>query len=335
MTTRTRHALLALLLLVPLVPACVSSKVGRGAAARARYAPREGYVVTPDSARLFYRVVGDRGDTIIAIHGGPGVDLESIAGDFMPLAERHVVIFYDQRGTGRSTLPADTARLTAQQQVDDLDAVRRHFGASRVALVAHSYGPLLAATYALAHPEAVRRMVFFGPVPPRRGDFWQRFGRTMSAQLDSAQLARLTDANRRLADTTASPEETRRACRDYWAIGMRPRLAEPDRTLALVRSDLCASSPAGIRYGLTTTNRVVMASYGDWDLRERLRGLAVPTLVVHGEQEAIPMDLVEEWVTSLPHARLVRVPNAAHFTYAERPELVWPAVERFLAEGGP
>jgi proline iminopeptidase len=336
MTTRTpRHALLALLLLVPLVPACVSSKVGRGAAARARSAPREGYVVTPDSARLFYRVVGDRGDTIIAIHGGPGVDLESIAGDFMPLAERHVVIFYDQRGTGRSTLPADTTRLTAQQQVDDLDAVRRHFGASRVTLVAHSYGPLLAATYALAHPDAVRRMVFFGPVPPRRGDFWQRFGRTMSAQLDSAQLARLTDANRRLADTTASPEETRRACRDYWAIGMRPRLAEPDRTLPLVRSDLCASSPAGIRYGLTTTNRVVMASYGDWDLRERLRGLAVPTLVVHGEQEAIPMDLVEEWVTSLPHARLVRVPNAAHFTYAERPELVWPAVERFLAEGAP
>jgi len=58
----------------------------------------------------------------------------------------------------------------------------------------------------------------------------------------------------------------------------------------------------------------------------------VPTLVVHGEQESIPMDLVEEWVTSLPRARLFRVPRAAHFTYAERPELVWPAVERFLSE---
>ena len=74
-----------------------------------------------------------------------------------------------------------------------------------------------------------------------------------------------------------------------------------------------------------------MASYGDWDLRERLRQLSVPTLVVHGEQESIPMDLVEEWVTSLPHGRLLRVPNAAHFTYAERPELVWPEVERLLA----
>lgn len=30
----------------------------------------------------------------------------------------------------------------------------------------------------------------------------------------------------------------------------------------MIKSDLCASDPAGIRYGLTTTNRVVMASYG-------------------------------------------------------------------------
>jgi proline iminopeptidase len=290
---------------------------------------REGYVTTSDSARLFYRVMGQRGDTIIAIHGGPGVDLESIANDFAPLAEKHVVIFYDQRGTGRSELPKDTTRLVVQRQIADLDEVRRHFGAQSVTLVAHSYGPLLAASYALEHPQAVRRMVFFGPVPPRRGDFWKRFGASMNERLDSAARARAADASRRLSDPNA---DTRQACRDYWAVGMRPRLAEPDRTLPLIRSDLCASDPAGIRYGLTITNRVVMASYGNWDLRERLTRLDVPTLVVHGEQESIPMDLVGEWVTSLPHARLVRVPNAAHFTYAERPEIVWPEVERFLAE---
>jgi proline iminopeptidase len=293
---------------------------------------REGYVTTSDSARLFYRVMGQRGDTIIAIHGGPGVDLESIANDFAPLAEKHVVIFYDQRGAGRSELPKDTTRLVVQRQIADLDEVRRHFGARSVTLVAHSYGPLLAASYALQHPQAVRRMVFFGPVPPRRGDFWKRFGASMNERLDSAARARAANASRRLADPNA---DTRQACRDYWAVGMRPRLAEPDRTLPLIRSDLCASDPAGIRYGLTITNRVVMASYGNWDLRERLKRLDVPTLVVHGEQESIPMDLVEEWVTSLPHARLVRVPKAAHFTYAERPEIVWPEVERFLAEKTP
>jgi proline iminopeptidase len=309
------------------VVGCIAALVS---SAQAQRGPREGYIHTPDSASLYYRVIGSGSDTIIAIHGGPGVDLESIAGDFAPLGEKHVVIFYDQRGTGRSTLPTDTTRLNATQQVADLDAVRRHFGLERVTLVAHSYGPLLAATYAIAHPDVVRRMVFFGPVPPRRGTFWTRFGQSMATKLDSAARLRMAAAGRMLADTTV---DARTACRAYWAEGMPPRLAEPERTLPLIRSDLCASTPAGIRYGLGTTNRVVMASYGNWDIRAALANVPAPTLVVHGEAESIPMDLVEEWVRALPNARLLRVPRAAHFTYAERPELVWPAVEAFLAEG--
>jgi proline iminopeptidase len=291
---------------------------------------QSGYVTMSDSARLFYRVVGHGADTIIAIHGGPGLDLESVAGDFAVLGARHTVIFYDQRGGGKSTLPTDTSTLVARRQVQDLDELRRHFGLSKVALVAHSYGPLLAASYALAHPSNVSRMVFFGPVPPRRGDFWQRFGESLGKRIDDTQRAAEAAASRRMTSAASSDDVVRQACRDYWAIGLRPRLAEPDRTLTMIKSDLCATDPAGIRYGNRVGNRVILASYGDWDLRPGLRSLAVPTLVVHGEEESIPMDLVEEWVTSMPHATLLKVPRAAHFTYAERPELVWPAVERFL-----
>jgi proline iminopeptidase len=290
-----------------------------------------GYVMLSDSARLYYKVVGHGPDTIVAIHGGPGLDHESIAGDFMPLAQRHTVIFYDQRGGGKSTLPADTNTLVATRQVRDLDELRRHFKLNKLTLVAHSYGPLLAASYALAHPSNVARMVFFGPVPPRRGDFWQRFGESIGKRIDSAQRAAQAAASRKMSSPSSSDDVVRQACRDYWAVGLRPRLAEPDRTIPLIKSDLCATDPAGIRYGNRFGNRVIMASYGDWDLRPKLRSLAVPTLVVHGEEESIPMDLVEEWVTSMPNATLLKVPRAAHFTYAERPELVWPAVERFLA----
>lgn len=289
-----------------------------------------GWIPTADSSiNLFYRIQGQGRDTIIAIHGGPGVDLESIANDFTPLTQHHVVIFYDQRGTGRSSLPRDTTKLTAANQIADLEAVRRYFHLTRFTLVAHSYGPLLAATYALAHPDAVRKMVFFNPVPPRRGDFWQRFGKTMGTRLDSDQQKRLAELQKKLDDPASGILED---CRAYWSIALRPRLAQPDSTLHLIKSDLCASDPVGIRYGLTVTNRLVMASYGDWDLREQLRHLPIPALVVHGEEDAIPMDLVQEWVTSMPHARLLKVPNAAHFSYAEQPEVVWPAVEKFLTE---
>jgi len=296
--------------------------------------PEQGYVTTSDSARLFYKIAGRPGpgvDTIIAIHGGPGLDLESIYNDFAAgLGRTHVVIFYDQRGGGKSELPVDTSRLVAARQIQDLDEVRQHFGLAKVTLVAHSYGPLLAASYAIAHPDAVRKMVFFGPVPPRRGDFFTRYGQNINARLDSAQRASLARFGGIMTSDSASDDAIRAACRDYWAIGLRPRLASPN-AMRVVKSDLCATDPKGIRYGMTTANGVIMNSYGDWDLRPSLRTLDVPLLVVHGQQETIPMDLIEEWVTSMPHARLIKVANAAHFTYAEQPELVWSVVERFLA----
>ncbi len=296
--------------------------------------PEQGYVTTSDSARLFYKIAGRPGpgvDTIIAIHGGPGLDLESIYNDFAAgLGRTHVVIFYDQRGGGKSELPVDTSRLVAARQIQDLDEVRQHFGLAKVTLVAHSYGPLLAASYAIAHPDAVSKMVFFGPVPPRRGDFFTRYGQNINARLDSAQRASLARFGGIMTSDSASDDAIRAACRDYWAIGLRPRLASPN-AMRVVKSDLCATDPKGIRYGMTTANGVIMNSYGDWDLRPSLRTLDVPLLVVHGQQETIPMDLIEEWVTSMPQARLIKVANAAHFTYAEQPELVWSVVERFLA----
>lgn len=297
--------------------------------------PEQGYITTSDSARLFYKIAGRPGpgvDTIIAIHGGPGLDLESIYKDFAAgLGRRHVVIFYDQRGGGKSELPNDTSRLVAARQIQDLDEVRQHFGLTKVTLVAHSYGPLLAASYAIAHPDAVKKMVFFGAVPPRRGDFFTRYGQNVNARLDSAQRASLAQFGGIITSDSSTDDAIRTACRAYWAIGLRPRLASPN-AVRVVKSDLCATDPKGIRYGMRTANGVIMGSYGDWDLRPSLRTLDVPLLVVHGQQETIPTDLIEEWVTSMPHARLVKVPNAAHFTYAEQPVLVWSVVERFLAQ---
>ena len=115
---------------------------------------------------------------------------------------------------------------------------------------------------------------------------------------------------------------------------MRPRLGEPDRTWPLMKADFCETDLKGIRYGSRYGTRVITSSFGDWDLRPGLASLRVPLLVMHGEEETIPMDLVEEWITAMPKgmATLIKVPRAAHFVYLERPEIVWPAVEKFLSE---
>jgi proline iminopeptidase len=122
--------------------------------------------VAGDGASLFYRMVGTGPDVLVMIHGGPGMDMGYMVPDFRPLEAHHRLLYYDQRGSGRSELLRDDASLyTMARHVADLEALRRQFGLERMTLVAHSFGPAIAASYAIAHPERVARMIFLGPVP--------------------------------------------------------------------------------------------------------------------------------------------------------------------------
>jgi proline iminopeptidase len=293
-------------------------------------APAEGRVAG-DGAELFYRMVGTGPDVLVMIHGGPGMDSGYMVSDFGPLAEHHRLLFYDQRGGGRSELLGDDASLyTMARHVADLEALRRHFGLERMTLVAHSFGPAIAASYAMAHSDRVARMVFIGPVPPRAGELWKRYGATMDSQLtadERAELAKLEEAMVRGADPV-------QACRAYWAIAVKPRVARPDLA-SKVTGDFCSAGAEGIRSGMGVAGPYTLESLGEWDFRAGLAAVKAPTLVIHGESDAIPMDLVEEWTTALPAAKLVRIPGASHFPYVERPDLVWPAIEAFLQANRP
>jgi proline iminopeptidase len=311
-----------------LLAAVTMLSVACTAAPEKRPATGEGYVVTPDSTRLFYRVAGAGRDTIIALHGGPAGSLDEIFTGFAPLTEHHVVIFYDQRGGGRSSLPTDTTRLAAARQISDLDEVRRHFGLNAVHLVGHSYGVLLAASYALEHPAAVSSMVLIAGVGPNKGRLFERLDSITRARLGPALTAQLASAYKRVADPRADAIQ---ACRDFTRIVLASRLANPDSMLPRLMPHFCHGDAAAIRYSFYVANPATFNSYGAWDLREHLRALQVPTLVVHGTDDVIPMDVAEEWTMVLPHATLMRVPDAGHFLFEERPELVWPEIERFLA----
>jgi proline iminopeptidase len=283
--------------------------------------------VAGDGAALFYRMVGRGPDVLVMIHGGPGMDMGYMVPDFAPLASRHRLLFYDQRGGGRSELlPDDPASYTMARHVADLEALRRDFGLERMTLVAHSFGPAIAARYAMAHPDRVARMIFLGPVPPRAADMAARYDAAINSRLtpaERAELARLEPAMLHGADPV-------QACRAYWAIAVKPRLARPELASRLT-GDFCSAGPDAIRSGMGVAGPHTEQSLGDWDFTSGLAAVPSPTLIIHGESDAIPMDLVEEWTAALPRARLVKIPGASHFPYVERPDLVWPVIEDFLA----
>lgn len=291
---------------------------------------RNGFIHSKDSVELYYQFVGNGNDTLVIIHGGPGMDSEYLIPDFMPLAKNHVLLFYDQRGGGQSTLP-DTINakklLTIDKHVEDLEVLRKQFQFKKLKLVAHSFGPIIAAKYAIRHPSLVENMILIGPVPPMNWKFFQGVKWPESP---------LTETEKNKADSlwnkiteNVSPKEN---CVKFWNIALKPRLAK-GIPIETVKGNCCASSKEAIWYGYKYTNKITFNSLGEWDFRDPLSNLSIPTLIIHGMEESIPMESAEAWNTILPKSELIKINKAGHFPYVENPDEVWPKIEKFLAHG--
>lgn len=82
---------------------------------------QQGYLQGKDGVQLFYRMVGGGKDTLVFVHGGPGLSMEDGTLDIEMLAKKgYTFIGYDQRGGGRSELVRDITKLTMDDQVEDL-----------------------------------------------------------------------------------------------------------------------------------------------------------------------------------------------------------------------
>jgi proline iminopeptidase len=314
------------LLALALVLACAKAPTPPSPAASS---VQEGHVTGAGGTGLHYVVEGAGPDTIVVLHGGPGLDLEGLRLDLAPLAANHTVLYFDQRGSGRSEMP-DTLQLTVQAMVEDLEALRQAFHLERMTLFGHSWGGGLTLLYAMRHPTRVARMVLVGSLPLR--------GRPYAEQYFAAQAARRDSAdNRRLAvldSLVAFAEDPLPLCRESTRLYLRGVTATP-AAAERIHGDLCAADARNLRWHEIVGRRVFQSfiphlELNDWDWRAEAAELAIPALVVHGADDPLPLAGAREMAATLPQAVLVVIPDAGHYPHAEQPDTFFRAVERFL-----
>ncbi|HEX6644156.1 MAG TPA: alpha/beta fold hydrolase, partial [Gemmatimonadales bacterium] len=107
--------------------------------------------------QLFERRAGE-GPEAVVLHGGPGAHHDYLLPNFDALATGRTLVYYDQRGGGRSPVER-TVPVGWKEQVADLEALREVWGLERMPLVGYSWGGLLALLYAIHHPARVERLV--------------------------------------------------------------------------------------------------------------------------------------------------------------------------------
>ena len=78
-----------------------------------------------EDAKIFYKVIGD-GEPIIFLHGGPGLAHDYFLPHFLQLSEMgYKMIFFDQRGGGKSAEPFILDSINIENIVDDIEKLRR------------------------------------------------------------------------------------------------------------------------------------------------------------------------------------------------------------------
>lgn len=284
--------------------------------------PDTGWVAGPDGVRLYYERIGAGPTTIIV----PGRLF--LARDLAPLGAHHTLILYDMRNRGRSSRVEDGTLLTIQKDVEDLEAVRRHFGVERFVPVGYSYLGLMVVLYAMDHPDHIDRVVQLGPVP-------RKFGTEYPASLlhtdsvpvvDSAAAARV-DSLKRSGFAREHPkefcEESRRAF-DVRLVG------DPSKAAGLM--DPCGM-PNEWPLNLERHFEHHFAGVQRLDVtKESIARVRAPVLTVHGTWDRnAPYAGGREWALTLPNARLITVERAGHQVTADAPEIVLSAIGTFVS----
>lgn len=273
-------------------------------------------VVEVDGVGLYTRRAGE-GPPVVVLHGGPGAQHDYLLPQYDGLARSRALIYYDQRGGGRSPVGRDTP-VGWREHVADLDGLRTHWGLDRLTLLGYSWGGLLAVLYALEHPGRIGALALVAAAPLTA--VWRReFERRLSARMAEPWIAQAR------AELTASdlarrdPEKYRRMA---FALSVAGYFHDPSRAVELTPFRITAR-----------TQQAVWESLGEYDLRERLRatfprGAAPRTLVVHGIYDPMPIEAARE-TAALFNAGVIELATG-HAPHVEATEDFVRAVDGFL-----
>lgn len=281
---------------------------------------QSGFTTTTDVPLYWARYGDPSAPTLLVLHGGPGAHHDYLLPQLLELRDPWQLVFYDQRGGGKSATE-DRTPITWRTHVDDLDRVITELAIDPLIIVGYSWGGLLAMLYAIEaaagrtthRPD---RLVLIDPAPVNR-EYRRVFETEFARRQSSADVATLRS--------------------ELAASGLRERDPEAFRQRNFELSVAGYFAHPGAAHDLTpfrVTGRVqqsVWESLGDFDLLApgQLNSVSIPVLIVHGRQDPIPLESSEAAAHALG-AELIVIEDSGHVPYVEQPDELFRSIRSFL-----
>jgi proline iminopeptidase len=288
--------------------------------------PREDRIFVGGTS-LYVRAIG-RGPEVIVLHGGPDFDHGYLLPDLDRLADTYRLIYYDQRGRGNSAENVKAEDVTMVSEVEDLDKVRQHLGRDSIALLGHSWGAVLALEYALRHGQRVSQLVLMNPAPASTADL-AVFRKAYLAQL-GADMGRQSEIASSAAYKEGDPVAVTARYRVHFKHALA-RSSDYEKLMAAMNAAFVRQGKAGILKARAVEDHLMAETWQiqSYDLLPKLKALRVPTLVMTGDRDFIPVEIAKHIAAAIPGARLTTLENCGHFTYMECPADVRRALTDF------
>jgi proline iminopeptidase len=271
---------------------------------------------------LYWAEYGDPdAPPVLLLHGGPGASHEYLLPQMLALAEEHRVVCYDQRGGGRSRLDDDRATIGWRDQVADVERVALERDVAPLTLVGYSWGGLLAMLYAIEAASGriattPASLALIDPAPATR-PLRDAFEKEFALRQAGPAVAALRDELQRSGLKERDPEAYRQRA---FEISVAGYFADPRRA-----RDLTPFRVQG------RVQQSIWQSLGDYDILPALRTLRVPSLVLHGREDPIPLASSQEAARALGTECIV-LHDCGHVPYVEQPAQLFPPLLAFLRE---
>src|SRR6201981_4022166 len=267
-------------------------------------------------ATIYYEVFGSGSATpLIVVNGGPGFDhtYEHVSSAWDVLAKKRRVIFYDQRGTGRSP-SAKGQTYTLADQINDLEDLRAHLGADRIELLGHSWGGYLVMAYAAQHPEHISHLIIVDSAAPKFKDTIFLFDNVFPEGTERQHSVSFAEE---MGDKGASDTDLR----EYFSmLFYSPQ--NRDKFLATV-------SPSVYRKDI---NEAVEKDIERFDLNPEIRKFRFPTLVITGRYDMNVAPVVAYKIhPAIPGSHFAVFERSGHLPFFEETDAFVRGMEEFLA----
>lgn len=279
--------------------------------------------LTVQHGKIFYQTFGS-GDPIIVLHGGPGLDQSYLLPQMLELAQDHQVIFYDQRGSGKSDCTdMSPSCININQFVQDLEDIRKQLGIKKFIVLGHSWGGLLAMTYATKYPENLNAIILMNSAPA------DTMGMQAFEQEFSKRTKPIATQIKPLLSDHALEKASSSQIKNLDKILCSVYLYNPKDITKLTLNRSVDSIKNGAKV-LKIMNET--SSLKPEKLADNLKKLTIPTLIIHGQQDIVPIATAQKIHQAIPHSQFIAIEHCGHFAFVEQPQQTFSYIRNFLIE---